>query len=383
MRRWLGTWAASAAAQVYFVPPEIMATPTPLVGTVRHRLRISVGGGRIRLRLSNETGVVPLLVGGVSVGTLAQAASPSAESLRRVTFAGEANAVIPAGAPLLSDPIDLPVAALAELEVSVVYPQAFTPARSESVHWAQYVVDADQVMETALQGAVTIAVRPTVTAIAVEVQWRCGVIVCIGDSLTDGAGSRSGKFRSWTDILARRLHMRYGQDAPAVVNAGIGGNQLLGTLIGPPALARLERDVFATPGVTHLVVFQGINDIGVGARTIEGVMRPMVSAQALIAGYQQIITRAHERGIKVIGATLAPFRGSLFFLEEKEAVRLAVNQWIRASGEFDSVIDFDSVLRTERDASQLNPEFDSGDFMHPNALGQQALGDAVDLELFA
>jgi lysophospholipase L1-like esterase len=226
-------------------------------------------------------------------------------------------------------------------------------------------------------------VRPTVTGIAVAVERSPGAIVCLGDSLTDGAGAQSAEFRSWTDIVARRLRERHGDAAPAVVNAGIGGNQLIGTLIGPPALARLDRDVFATPGISHLVLFEGINDIGAGGRTsIEGVTWPLVTTEGLIAGYQQILTRARARGIQVVGATLLPFRGSLFFLEEKEVVRQAINHWIRTSGAFDQVLDFEAALRDPRDASRLAAAFDSGDCMHPNAAGQRALGAAVNLEVF-
>ncbi|MCX7176523.1 MAG: SGNH/GDSL hydrolase family protein [Proteobacteria bacterium] len=385
MESWLGTWAASPAAPVYFVPQEIMATPTPLAGTVRHRVRVSVGGSRLQLRFSNETGERPLRIGGASIGLPGENDGIRADSLRRVTFAGQPGIAIPPGAPVFSDPLDLAVALLGEVVVSVFFPDEFTPARSENVHKARHAPNGDFVMESVLQEAQPIAVRPTITGIAVEVDsaYSPGAIVCLGDSLTDGAGAQSTEFRSWTDILARRMHERYGADFPAVVNAGIGGNQLVGALIGPPALARLDRDVFATPGISHLVVFEGINDIGAGGRTnIEGVTWPIATTAGLIAGYQQILTRARARGIKVIGATLLPFRGSLFFLEEKEVVRQEVNHWIRTSGAFAQVIDFEAALRDPHDVSRLAAEFDSGDCMHPNTAGQKALGAAVNLEFF-
>lgn len=385
MKCWLGTWAASPAAPVYFVPPEIMATPTALSGTLRHRLRVSAGGARLQLRFSNETGERPLRVGGASIGLPGDGAGVVPQSQRRVTFAGRADIVIPPGAPVFSDPLDLAVAPLGEIVVSVFFPDEFTPARSENVHRARHVSAADMVMESELPTAESIAVRPTLTGIAVEVESARapGAIVCLGDSLTDGAGAQSLEFRSWTDILARRLRERHGDNAQAVVNAGIGGNQLVGALIGPPALARLDRDVFLTPGISHLVVFEGINDIGAGGRTsIEGVTWPTATTEGLIAGYQQILTRARTRGVKVIGATLLPFSGSLFFLEEKEVVRQEVNHWIRSSGAFAEVIDFEAALRDPGDPSRLAAEFDSGDCMHPNTAGQRALGAAVNLELF-
>jgi len=385
MKCWLGTWAASPAAPVYFVPQEIMATPTPLAGTVRHRLRLSVGGTRLQLRFSNETDNQALRVGGASIGLPDGSDGIQPASIRRVTFAGQQGIVIPPGAPAFSDPLDLAVAPLGEVVVSAYFPQEFTPARSEGVHKALHVPAADSVMDKDLPAPLRIAVRPTVTAIAVEVEQERspGAIVCLGDSLTDGAGAQSAEFRSWTDILARRLRERDGDNAQAVVNAGIGGNQLVGALIGPPALARLDRDVFATPGIRHLVVFEGINDIGAGGRTnIEGITWPLATTAGLIAGYQQILVRARARGVKVIGSTLLPFAGSLFFLDEKEVVRQEVNQWIRTSGAFEQVIDFEAALRDPKDASRLAAEFDSGDCMHPNTAGQRALGAAVNLELF-
>lgn len=383
MRSWIGTWAASAAAPVYFVPPEIMVTPTPLAGTMRHRLRISAGGRRVCLQLSNVCGTAPLPVGGVSIGLCAPAGRWQAERLHRLTFDGETGCVIPAGACVLSDPLELRVPPLAELLVSVYFPQAFTPARSEGVHWAGHVADVDRVMDLALPDAIPTALRPNVTLLAVEVDRPCAAVVCLGDSLTDGAGSSSLEFRSWTDVLARRLQARHGADAPAVVNAGIGGNQLLGSLIGPSALDRLEGDVLAVPGVSHLVVFEGINDIGAGGRmTMEGKMRPLVSAPEMIDGYRQILARSRARGISVIGATLPPFRGGLFFTEGKEPVRLAVNDWIKNSGAFDQVLDFDAVLHSAGEPSRLGSEFDSGDCLHPNADGQWALGQSIDLDIF-
>ncbi|MCX7174657.1 MAG: SGNH/GDSL hydrolase family protein [Proteobacteria bacterium] len=385
MKCWLGTWAASPAAPVYFVPQEIMATPTPLAGTLRHRLRLSAGGTRLQLRFSNETGDQALRIGSATIGLPDGNGGMTADTLQRVTFARQSGIVIPPGSPVLSDQLDLAVAPLGEVVVSVFFPEEFTPARSEGVHKAQHVPAADCVMDLVLPPALRIAVRPTVTAIAVEVETgrSPGAIVCLGDSLTDGAGAQSAEFRSWTDILARRLRERDGANAQAVVNAGIGGNQLIGALIGPPALARLDRDVFATPGITHLVVFEGINDIGAGGRTnIEGITWPLATTAGLIAGYQQILVRARARGVKVIGSTLLPFAGSLFFLDEKEVVRQEVNHWIRTSGVFEQVIDFEAALRDPKDPSRLAAEFDSGDCMHPNTAGQRALGAAVNLGLF-
>ena len=382
MNCWVGSWAANAAAPVYFVPETIMARPEARQGTIKHRSRISAGGERLRLRVSNEAGTLPLKIGGVSVGQITGARVP-VPVLQRVQFHGSDACLLAPGESLDSDPVDMPVSALAELLVSVFYPEPFTPASSENVHLAMFEVGQDTVMEIDGPQGEQISVRPTVVAVSVEVANSLDVVVCLGDSLTDGAGSRSAEYRSWTDVLFTRMHQTFGSAAPAVVNAGIGGNQLLGNLIGRSALQRFESDILKTPGISHLVVFIGINDIGAGGRTtLDGTVRPMVTTQELIDGYIQITARAHEQGITVFGATLLPFRDSLFFLEEKEAVRLAVNHWIRTSGNFDAVIDFEIALRSPTEFGRLNPTFDSGDSMHPNALGQQALGESVPLGLF-
>lgn len=376
----MGSWGASPAAPVYFVPPEIMVTPAPVDGTLRHRLRLSAGGDRLRLRLSNECGDQPLLVAAVSVGLAGEGGNDRPGTLMPVSFGGHGSIRIPAGAPVLSDPVELAVPPLGEIIVSLFFPQPFIPARSENVHRARLLPSQDGTLDEIWSEAIDVAVRPVVTGVSVMASERKAVIVCLGDSLTDGAGSEAKDFRSWTDILARRLHERLGNKAPAVVNAGIGGNQLIGALIGPSALARLDRDVFAVPGARHLVIFEGINDIGAGGRTIEGVARPLARAEDLIAGYRQIIDRARERNILVHAATLLPFRDSLFFLEEKEPVRQEVNDWIRQSGVFASVLDFEALLRDPARPQFLDRRYDSGDLMHPNAAGHRAMGASINLE---
>ena len=382
MQEWIGTWGASPAAPVHFVPLEIMAAPAPVQGTIRHRVRVSAGGSRVRLRLSNETGDRPLLIGGTSVGLAGEAAEVRSGTLHRVTFGGRSAIAIIAGAAAVSDPIDLAVANLSELVVSVYLPQHIVASPSEGVHQAILAAGRDAVLEEAWHDAAPLAVRPLVTAISVQPLRPTRVIVALGDSVTDGGAVDAKEGRSWTDILASRLEARAGAAAYAVVNAGIGGNRLIGQLIGPPALMRLDRDVFATPGVTDLIVLEGINDIGVGGRTIEGVTYPMIVFDELVAAYLQIIERAHERGVKVIGGTLLPFRDAFFFSDEKERTRQSINAWIRNGGAFDGVIDFDAVVRGPGDSSALRPEFDTGDHLHPNHAAYRTMGEAVDLSLF-
>lgn len=382
MEEWIGTWGASPAAPVYFVPLETMPAPAPVRGTLRHRVRVSAGGSRVQLRLSNETGDKPLVIGGTSIGLAGNAMTDRHGSLARVTFRGLEEIVIPAGSPAVSDPIDLAVAPLSEVIVSVYLPIDCVLAPSEGVHKALLSHRRDSLMLETWPEATAMTVRPIVTAISVKRSRPACVIVALGDSVTDGGACDMVEGRGWTDIVARRLHERGETVQYGVVNAGIGGNRLIGTLIGAPALVRLDRDVFATPGLTHLIVLEGINDIGVGGRTIEGVTHPFVTTQQIVEAYLQIIERSHERGVKVIGGTLLPFRGAFFFSEEKEAVRQSVNAWIRGEGAFDGVIDFERTVRDPRDPSALRSEFDTGDHLHPNSAAYRAMGRAVDLRLF-
>ena len=349
MEQWVGTWGASHAAPTYFIPLEFMPAPTPIQGTIRHRLRISAGGSRLRLRLSNETGDKPLLIGGASIGLAGEEGACIRQgTLKRVSFSQQEAISIPAGAAVVSDPVDLPVPALGEVIVSLYLPEEFIPAQGGDTHKAKLAAGRDAVMSEALPGAVTLGVRPVVTTITVTPLRPTRTIVALGDSLTDGAtdgtGCESYTYRGWLDILARRLHERSGAMAYGVVNAGIGGNRLIRNFIGPPALARLDKDVFAVPGLSHLIVLEGINDIGIGGRTIGGKTYPMVTPEELIVAYLQIIERAHEQGVTVIGGTLPPFRDSFFFLEEKETVRSSVNAWIRQGRAFDGIVDFDHAI---------------------------------------
>jgi lysophospholipase L1-like esterase len=205
---------------------------------------------------------------------------------------------------------------------------------------------------------------------------RTGSIVAFGDSITDGARSTVDMNARWPDVLARRLAAQRGNGTTAVVNAGISGNRVLGDGAGVSALARFDRDVLMQTGATHVIVMEGINDIG------QARSNPSPTAADLIAGHKQLIERAHARGLKIIGATLTPFEGAAYFTAEGETKRQALNEWIRKSGAYDGVIDFDQVTRDPAMPSRLNPLYDSGDHLHPADAGYKAMGDAVDLALF-
>ncbi|MET0336627.1 MAG: SGNH/GDSL hydrolase family protein [Caulobacter sp.] len=329
--------------------------------TLRQVVRVTASGQRVRLRVSNEYGASPLVLGAVKVAKGAQT--------RVVTFGGKNAVSIPAGAPMLSDPVDLSVGAFEELAVSVFLPQQTTlPGH----RLRQKLASGDQTAATIDTSVMRLGAL--VTGVEVERLRKGVVIVAIGDSITEGTGSTADAWRAWPDQLAERLK------GVAVVNAGIGGNRLLNNVSGPSGLSRFDRDVLAVTGVTHVMVLEGINDIGRATRP-EFAHQP-VTADDLITGYRQIIARAHARGLKAVGATIPPYEGANYFTEGGEATRQAVNAWIRTSKAFDGFADFDAATRDPANPRRLRAQFHSGDWLHPSDAGYAAMAGAVDPKLF-
>jgi lysophospholipase L1-like esterase len=355
--------------------------------TVRQIVRTSVGGDQVRVRLANSFGDVPLVIGAARVALRDAEERIDPASDRVLTFSGRPSITIPPGALAVSDPVALPVPALSELTVSIYFPE---PTTSTTVHAFAFQTNyfspvGDFTGEAAMPVEKTAQSWVFLTGIDVMVDEPTGVVVALGDSITDGALSTPDTNQRWPDLLAERLVEATDQPAMAVLNAGIGGNRVLGDpfegfeFTGPNALARFDRDVLAQPGITHLIVFEGINDIGMPAVT--GDPAEFVSADEIITGLRQLAERAHEHGVVAIGATITPFEGSMVFSEEGEAVRQDVNDWIRTGGAFDAVIDFDEVVRDPRQPTRLLPAYDSGDLLHPNDAGFGAMADSIDLAL--
>jgi lysophospholipase L1-like esterase len=377
---WAGTWGA---APVFPVGPVINGQ------TVRQFVRVSVGGSRVRVRLSNETGTDPLVIGAahLAVGAAQGAIDPATD--HALTFGGRPSVTIPPGAPAVSDPVDLDVRALATLAVSVYVPRWTGPTvvHPDAVQTA-YVskLGVDATGETTIPEATTAVTRFFLTGVEVSSPGqRPRAIVTLGDSITDGNRSTLDANRRWPDRLAERL-AEQGR-AIGVVNEGLSGNRVLHDLpeatFGPSALARFDRDVLGTPGAAYLVVMESINDIG--HPTQAGLPEQAVSAEDIITGLRQIATRAHAHGIKVFGATLTPYEGTIFpryFTPEGEAKRQAVNEWIRTSGVYDGVIDFDAAIRDPGHPARVLSAYDSGDHLHPNDAGYKAMADSIDLDLF-
>lgn len=382
---WVSSWTASPQAVWGKDFPFPTHIPEGLnQQTLRQVARISLGGKRLRIVFSNAYGQTPLTLGKASVALAGDRGAVDMGSLHLLTFGGKTTAAIPPGAPLVSDPVDLAVPALASLAVSVYLPG---PTPTTTFHWdarqTSWIAAGDQSQAENISINQPVTARTLLSAVLVDAPRTGGTVAVIGDSVTDGNGATMDANARWPDFLARRLAPR----GVAVINAGISGARLLSDGMGANALARFDRDAIHQAGVRSVIVLLGINDIS-WPGTLYDPLGPLPSADGLIAGYRQLITRAHTGGIRIIGATLPPFEGALpgtpldnYYRADKDVLRRRVNTWIRESHAFDAVIDFDALLRDPARPARLKPAFDSGDHLHPGNAGNRAMADAIDLEL--
>jgi lysophospholipase L1-like esterase len=377
---WSATWGCAPAG-----PPPSGSATSFSGQTVRMIVHASTGGSRVRIRLSNEMGSTPLTIGSAQIGLRASAQAVVAGSNVPLTFGGKTAVTIQPGAPVLSDPAFFQVAPFADLAVSLYFPGAATGTTIHRDSWQTNYVSGTGNFAAASTFAVSrsFASWPFLTEVIVDGGAPC--VVAIGDSLTDGQGSTANQNRRWTDYLARRLPAELGASGRVgVVNRGIAGNRLLlddanALLAGRDVLERFDRDVLATPGVRAVIVAIGINDIAYASGATLNSM-----ADDLVAGYRQLIARAHARGIGVLGATLPPMEGFVYYTPAREAVRVSVNNWLRNAREFDALVDWDLVLRDPAAPARLRSAYNSRDWLHPNDAGYQALAGAVPLpELLA
>ena len=389
---WISVWGCSAAEPFPHIAGSPIHEAPHLQGTVRYRIPVARLGRRLALRLSNEAGTKPLVVGAVSVGVADAGLAAHPGTLITVTFGKRSGIVIPAGAPVVSDPIETSFGNAADLVVSVYLPEPAPQAQSQSGILVGSVEGRDATQETSSSDFKPVAARPLLSAIYVDAPQRSATIVTFGDSITDAAMSTSQEVRGWPGQLALRLAKATGKVHYGVSNQGIGGNRLLQDGIGANALARFDRDVASQPGASYVIVLEGINDIGIGKGTFNDFRFEdgkfistgrAVSSAELIAAYQQLIARAHALGLKIIGGTLLPFKGSFYYSEEREHVRLELNNWIRSSGSFDAVIDFDKAVSDKADPGKMAEAYDSGDKLHPGDAGYAAMGNAIDVKLFS
>ena len=386
---WIPTWAASPQPvwdADFFAP---VAIPRALRDqTIRQVARVSVGGSRVRVEFSNEYGTRPLLIGAAHVALAGEGVAIAAGSDRALTFGGRPSVTVPPGAPILSDPVDLVVPPLGSLAVSLFLPE-ITPTttwHNEGAQTAYISGPGDFAAAATFEPAQTITSRIFLSEILVDAKPGARAVVTFGDSITDGAASTPDANHRWPDFLAERLHAA-GADV-AVVNQGISGARVLRDRMGDNALARFDRDVLSQPHADTVVVMMGINDIGWPGTLLVPEGEPAPSPEDIIVGYEQLIARAHGKGLRILGATLTPFENTFaghplfgYYDETKEAKRQAVNQWIRTSGAFDGVIDFDAATRDPSNPKHIRADFDSGDHLHPQDTGYKAMADAVDLGL--
>jgi len=378
--QWTGSWGAS---------PSFPTGQEINNQTIRQFVRLSLGGNKVRVRFSNETSTQPLVIGQARLALAATAGAIKKESDHKLTFAGRDSITVPAGAPALSDPVDMDVPDFATLSVSMFVPRWTGPAvvHPLAVQTGYISTSGDFTADEKIAGAASTKFRFFLSGVdVVPREKRRATIVAFGDSITDGYGATVDSDRRWPDRLAERLKKELGAGY-AVVNAGISGNRLLHdqppAMFGPNALARFDRDVLSVPAVTHVIILEGINDIG--QPTSMQLTEQSVTVEQLQAAWTQLIERAHGRGVKVIGATLLPYEGTTFpgyWTAEGEAKRRTFNGWIRDNKDLDGLIDFDRAMQDPAKTSCLKADLDCGDHLHPNDAGYKVMADAIDLNLF-
>jgi lysophospholipase L1-like esterase len=378
--RWVATWTASpmAAAPARLAAPDDFSPAGFDDQTIRDIVWTSAGGQAVRIRLSNQFGTRPVTFGQVNIGISAGGPFVVTGTSHRVTFAGGTSVTIAPGAAAVSDPVTMTVPLQTNLAVSLYTGGPTGPATYHSdAQQLNYVSGPGDYADSGSAAGFTSTSQHWYFLDEVDVQAgpaTGGAIVAFGDSITDGYRSTVGANDRWPDDLARRLLASPPGQVHPVVDEGIAGNRVLAgsDLFGVSAQARFLRDAVDVSGARYVILLEGINDIGF----------TLTPAARIIAGYENLIAAAHAAGLKIFGATLTPFQGSGYYSAAREADREAINRWIRTSGAFDGVIDFDQAVRDPADPLRLLPAYDSGDHLHPSDAGYQAMADAIDLALF-
>jgi lysophospholipase L1-like esterase len=375
---WVGTWAAAP-----FDGDPWHQIPTLVDSTLRQIVHTSIAGSALRIHVTNEFGTEPLRIDAATIALSAGQSAIQPDSLQGVLFNGKPSIVIPAGAQVLSDPIDLATSTFADLAISLYLPlqQISDASVHSSAQQTNYIQTGNQVSALSLPTAVANSSWYFLKGVDVQpVAPHAAAVVAYGDSITDGAYATENQNHRWPDALALRLHNNPATANLSVLNEGIGGNCVLITCVGPNALARFDRDVLSQAGVRYVIVLESINDIG----SLHNPNRPgyNLTAEDLEQGLSQLAARAHEHGIKIFGATITPYQGAGYSTEKGEQVREAVNTWILTSGVFDGVVDFDKATRDPAHPLAFAPQYDSGDHLHPKDAGYAAMADSIDLSLF-
>ncbi|WP_437959865.1 SGNH/GDSL hydrolase family protein [Sorangium sp. So ce119] len=374
-RRWVGTWTTG---------PQLTETqnnpPAPGLAnnTLRQVVYTSIGGSNVRLLLSNEFGDGPVTMQSVHIADSTTDDGIDASTDQALTFSGAESVTIPVGQAVFSDPIDYSLKPVSKLAVTIRFgnvPAGITGHPGSRT--TSYIQTGDGVSSATLASPVKTDHWYYITGLDVMADPTAAAIVILGDSITDGRGSTTNGNNRWPDFLSRRLRTNMGTENVAVLNLGIGGNNVLSGGLGPTAKARFQRDVLEQRGARWLVIFEGVNDIGTSAAG----SGPTV-ADGLISAFGEFIDKAHDKGMLVYGVPILPFNGHDYYTTEREAARQEVNEWIRTSGEYDAVIDLDAAVRDPNDPSKLQDSLDFDDWLHLNPTGLETMAKAVDLSLF-
>ncbi len=373
-KHWIGTWATS----VQTVEPKLMPEEHQKLDnrTIRQVVRVSCGGNTISIRFSNAFADWRdnLETGEAYIAVSAGGSSIVPGSLKQLTFSGKTNATIPYGTIMVSDPIEFALKPGSDLVITIYVSKSpskisgHRSARGEVV----YIQSGNAAKNERLESAAANKCWYFLSGVDILTEDSNASIVCLGDSITDGKGSTEGDNCRWPDYLARRLQANEGTKGIGILNQGIGGNCLIYGGIGQPVMQRMDRDVLSQPGAKWVIILEGINDLGGG----------QTSAEDIITSYKQIIYRCKSCGMKVIGSTILPCGESFYYQETLEAKRLKINKWIRTSGEFDKVIDWDAVVRDPENPAKLLPIADSGDHLHLSDEGYRLMAEAIALTWF-
>jgi lysophospholipase L1-like esterase len=382
---WVASWTASPHAPLG--TEGWLAAASYENVTVGQILRITEGGGKVRVRFSNRYGPAPLEIGAARIVQIDAENREVAGTSRTLTFGGEPGAVIPRGAPFVSDEVALDLPDLARLKVEIFLPTATGPCTCHLTGLDELAVSPPgNFVGKTFEPVSKAQHRAFLSAVEVDSSDALGTIVTYGDSITDGVGATPGANRRWPDVLADRLQAA-GEEW-AVANAGISGNRVLSPGMGESALARFDEDVLSLPNVRYMIVFVGVNDIGnrFGPRRdsppFANMDQPPITVEQMIAGYRQLIARAHAKGIKVIGSPIGPYKGAGYWSEEGEAARQAINEWILGGGAFDALVRLDTAFADPADPAKMRDGYHMGDFLHGSDAGLKAVGESIDLTLF-
>ena len=379
-KKWVGTWASSPLLNAKDKnAEELLAAGTQSGATVREVIHVSMGGDMIRVRFSNLYGTSPLVIGAVEIAQTLKGVAIVPGTNKAVTFNGQPSVSIPPGALVVTDPTSFKLAALSDLTVSFFLPHPTGPVTEHQLGNAtSYHVTGNVVSSASLESPTTATSWYYLNGVDTLAPADAGAVITIGDSITDGARSTIDTNQRWPDELARRLQADPKYRHLSVLNEGISGNKILLDGAGPSALARFDRDVLAQSGAKYLLILEGINDIG----RLHGTPDAGLTAADLISALNQMVVRARSHGIAVIGCTLTPYHGAGYYTENGEAIRKAVNEWIRTGGVLDGFVDLEAAVRDPNHPDTFLPALDPGDHLHPNDAGYKTMGDAIALKLF-